>query len=414
MLEHYFDNPSTLERLRSCDVGAHIEGFSGHLRERGYSRWTACKYLQASAHLLRFLRHENIALESLEDKTLGKFRLHLFHCDCGRPNGGVGKDTRNGSSVFYDYLRGVGAVRAVAEDEIKAILPPLVRSFCHWLRQHCGAAESTLRLYSRGATQLVETLGDEPGQYDAETLRAFVLERSRQSGRGATQALITSVRSFLRYLATEDKCSAALEKAIPGCAGWRLSSLPRYLSDAELERTFDACDVDTQQGVRDRAILLLLARLGLRASDVASLRFFDFDWQDATVVVSGKTRRAERLPLPQDVGDAVLRYLEQRPLQLDDDHVFLRITAPRQPLSPGGVSTIARRAMRRAKLSAPRGSHILRHTAATQLLRQGVSLDAIRTLLRHRSMDMTATYAKVDLKLLHQVAQPWPEVLRCS
>lgn len=414
MLEHYFCFPSTLEQLRSYDVGAHIDGFSGHLKERGYSRRTACKYLHASGHLLCFLRRENIALEFLEYKILGKFRQHLVHCDCRRPNGGVGKDARNGVSVFYDYLRGVGAVRAIVEDEIKAISPPLVQSFCHWLRQHCGAAESTLKLYSRGASQMVAVLGDEPGQYDAETLRAFVLGRARESGMGATQALIKSLRSFLRYLATEGKCSAALEKAIPSPAGWRLSSLPCSLSDAELERTINVCDVDTQQGVRDRAILLLLVRLGLRASDVAALRLFDFDWQDATVVVSGKTRREERLPLPQCVGDAALQYLEDRPQQLETERVFVGIPAPRQPLSPGGVSTIARRAMRRAGLSTPRGSHVLRHTAATQMLRHGASLDAIRTLLRHRSVDTTATYAKVDLELLRHVAQPWPEVLRCS
>lgn len=413
MLEHYFDTSSTLEQLRSCDPEAHIDGFSGHLREKGYSPRTACKYLHASAHLLCFLQHKNVALESLEDKTVGNFRQHLLHCDCRKPNGGVGKAARCGASAFYDYLRGVGVVRASDEDERNGTLPPSVQSFRHWLRQHCGAAESTVRLYSRGAVQLVETLGDDPDQYDAETLRAFVLDRARQSGKGATQALIKSVRSFLRYLATEGKCSTTLEKAIPSPAGWRLSSLPRYLSDAELKRTIDACDVETQQGVRDHAIVLLLVRLGLRASDVAALRFFDFDWQDATVVVSGKTRREERLPLPQDVGDAVLQYLEQRPEQLESGRVFLRIPAPRRPLSPGGVSTIARRAMRRAGLSTPSGSHILRHTAATQLLRQGASLDAIRTLLRHRSVDMTATYAKVDLELLQQVAQPWPEVLRC-
>lgn len=413
MLEHYFDTPSTLEQLRSCDSGAHIDGFSGHLLEKGYSRRTACKYLHASAHLLCFLQHKNVALESLEDKTVGKFRQHLLHCDCRKPNGGVGKDARCGASAFYDYLQGVGVVRAIDEDERKGTQPPLVQSFRHWLRQHCGAAESTVRLYSHGAVQLVETVGDDPDQYNAETLRVFVLDRARQTGKGATQALIKSLRSFLRYLATDGKCSAALAKAIPSPAGWRLSSLPRYLSDLELERTIDTCDVDTQQGVRDRAVLILLVRLGLRASDVSALRLFDFDWQDATVMVSGKTRREERLPLPQEVGDAVLQYLENRPEQLETDRVFLRIPAPRQPLSPGGVSTIARRAMRRAGLSTPRGSHVLRHTVVTQMLRQGASLDAIRTLLRHRSVDMTATYAKVDLELLQQVAQPWPEVLRC-
>jgi site-specific recombinase XerD len=268
----------------------------------------------------------------------------------------------------------------------------LVQSFRHWLKQHRGAAESTLHYYCRGAVALVEAVGDDPSQYDAQTLRAFILERARHSGKGATQVLITAVRSFLRYLAAERKCSAALMKAIPSVAVWR----------------------HTRAGVRDRAILLLLARLGLRASDVAALRLFDFDWQGATILVSGKSRREARLPLPQEVGDAILQYLEGRPRLDTEPVVFLRLQAPWQPLNPGGISLLARRAMRRAGVSTPFGAHILRHTAATQMLRQGVPLDDIRILLRHRSLDMTATYAKVDIELLRQVAQPWPEVLRCS
>ena len=206
-------------------------------------------------------------------------------------------------------------------------------------------------------------------------------------------------------------CSAGKGDTV---AVWRLSSLPRYLSERELERTIDSCEVDTFVGVRDLAILLLLARLGLRSSDVAALRLFDFDWQDATILVSGKSRREERLPLPQEVGDAVLKYLEVRPRLDTEPVVFLRIQAPWQPLSPAGISSLAGRAMRRTGVSTPSGAHVLRHTAATQMLRQGVPLDDIRILLRHRSVDMTATYAKVDLELLQQVAQPWPEVLQCS
>lgn len=411
MLEHFYSVRFRLERLRCVDIGGHIECFAGYLKEQGYSRSIAYKYIPIAAHLFSFLRHNNVGLESFSTKLLEQFEGHLDQCDCPSPKGSLGRDGRKGVRAFYKYLRGTGVLRAIDKNEAKSIQPPLLQSYRHWMRQHCGAADSTLRQYSRGIAQLLVALGDDPSQYDAAALRAFVLERARHSGRGATQALIKSLRSFLCYLATQRKCSAALAKAIPSPAGWRLSSLPRYLSDSELKQTLDACDVDTHQGVRDRAILLLMVRLGLRASDVAGLRLFNFDWQDATVVVSGKSRRETRLPLPQDVGDAVLQYLEQRS-HLETDYVFLRIPAPRSSLSSTGVSTIASRAMRRAGLSTPNGAHILRHTAATQMLRQGVSLDAIRTLLRHRSVDTTATYAKVDLALLRRVTQPWPEVLR--
>lgn len=414
MLAHYFDSPSTLEQLRTYGAGAHLDGFSDDLKEKGYSRRTARRYLLTAAHLCCFLQHNNDILESLDQEILEQFLQHLPRCHCRKPRGGLGKSVVKGVGVFFEYLQGVSAVRVVHDNVNQTSRPPLVESFRRWLKQHRGAAESTLRLYSYGATQLVRTLGEDPEQYDAQNLREFVLERSRCSGIGATKALIQALRSFLRYLATEGKCSAALEHAIPSVAGWRLATLPHYLTSGDVERTLASCDPNTVKGVRDRAMLLLLVRLALRASDVAGLRLFDFDWEDATVLVSGKTHWEARLPVSQEVGDAVLHYLECRPA-LDIERVFLRVRPPWRPLSSSGVSSTARWVMGQAGVSAPSlGAHILRHTAATQMLREGLPLDEIRTVLRHRSVDMTATYAKVDIELLRQVAQPWPEVLRCS
>jgi site-specific recombinase XerD len=218
---------------------------------------------------------------------------------------------------------------------------------------------------------------------------------------------------FLRYLATQGICQPGLDAAIPAIAGWRLASLPRCLSADEVEQLLSACDLTSAMGLRDHAVILLLARLGLRASDVAGLRFADIDWDDGSILVKGKSRREARLPLAQEVGDAMLAYLEHRP-RVHDDHVFLRGIAPFRALPGSAVSQIVRRNMRRAGLTAPAyGSHILRHCAATEMLRQGVSLYDIGSVLRHRSADMTAYYAKVDMELLKQVVQPWPEVLSC-
>jgi integrase len=166
--------------------------------------------------------------------------------------------------------------------------------------------------------------------------------------------------------------------------------------------------------IRDRAIILLLVRLGLRAGDVAELRLTDIDWKDGSLVVSGKSRREVRLPLPQEVGDAMLSYLECRPAA-NTDRIFLRVIAPIDPFRQGDtVSSVVKRAMRRAGVTAPAtGAHVLRHTAAREMLRQGVSLYEIGSLLRHRSIETTAYYyAKVDRDLLERVAQPWPEILR--
>lgn len=410
MLEQFLDAPSTLEPCLSSSIGAYVDGFAGRLNEEGYALRTIRGHVHSAAHLGSFLQTRGHTSGSVE-KALDEFRQHLPRCRCPQSGGGVGRFAVDGARLFLEYLRDFGAIK-VADKEGKECLPPLVESFRQWLEQQCGYAESTLVLYSRGAAQLVSSLGDDPSQYDARNLRAFTVERARRLGQGATKALIKALRAYLRYLAIERKCRAGLDRAIPSVAGWSLSSLPRSLSSSELESTVDTCDIETRQGARNRAILLLLSRLGLRAGDVAGLRLTDFDWKEATVLVSGKNRRQARLPLPQDVGDAVLQYLEYRP-DFDTDRVFLRLQAPLAHLSAGGVSSVAARAIRRAGVSAPSyGAHILRHTAATQMLRQGVPLDEIRIILRHRSLDMTATYAKVDLELLRAVAQPWPEVLR--
>jgi integrase len=179
-----------------------------------------------------------------------------------------------------------------------------------------------------------------------------------------------------------------------------------------LDRVIAACDGLTPARLRDRAIVLLLSRLGLRAGDVAQLRFTDIDWNSGCLQVMGKGRYQVRLPLPQDVGDALLRYLERRPQVEHTDRIFLRGIAPFKPFVSGdGVSGVVKRALQRARVEAPaQGAHLLRHTAATEMLRHGVPLDQIGLVLRHRSIDMTAYYAKVDVALPQQIAQPWPEV----
>jgi site-specific recombinase XerD len=168
------------------------------------------------------------------------------------------------------------------------------------------------------------------------------------------------------------------------------------------------------KGLRDRAVLLLLARLALRASDIAGLALRDMDWRSGWITVCGKGRRPERLPLPQDVGEAILRYLQQGRPALHNDRVFARVCAPLGPLTRAAVSQIARSALRRAGIQAPsNGAHVFRHSAATAMLRQGASLAGIGAVLRHRSPSTTAHYAKVDFELLAEVAQPWPEVSPC-
>ena len=194
---------------------------------------------------------------------------------------------------------------------------------------------------------------------------------------------------------------------MPNVAGWRLASIPRFLPDADIARIIRACDGERR--LRDRAIILLLVRLGLRASEVARLSFDDIDWRQGTIRLCGKSRREELLPLTQEIGDALLAYIERGRPALAIPSLFTTEYAPLRPIDRITVKCLVKRALKRGGVdSRYKGAHILRHSAATAMLRHGVSLPGVSTVLRHRSQAMTAHYAKVDIALLAAIAQPWP------
>ena len=415
MIERYFSAPKTLRRLRAGPSGPHIDGFADALAQDGYAPASARRYVRAAAHLGCFARHHGGGFSALDAKTLEAFGRHLVRCRCPRWKAAkIGYHARFGVKLFHRYLveQGICPQRPVPESHTAE--PALVSAFREWFRTHRGLTLPTLRLYARGATELLHALGDDPSQWTAQSVRSFLLDRARRSGAATTQQLISSLRAFLRYLSFCGATRADLALAIPAIAHWRLATLPRCLSTNELDRLSAACEGSTPARLRDRAIVLLLARLGLRASDVAQLRFPDIDWKSGTVQVIGKGRYQVRLPLPQEVGDALLRYVGCRPRVDQTDRVFLRSIAPCKPfVSVDAISSVVKRALQRAGIDAPKqGAHLLRHTAATEMLRHGVPLDQIGLVLRHRSLDMSAFYAKVDVALLQQIAQPWPEVPR--
>ena len=413
MLEEYFSAPKTLARLRSGLSGPCIDSFADALELDGYSPLSAVRYLRAAAHFGRFLQRRSGSFAEIDSGTLDAFSRHLPRCHCPLLRGGRDHyHTRFGAKRFHAYLVQRGICQPRSSSGADRPEPELIVSFRDWFRQHRGAAESTLHQYARGAAALIDTLGADPSCWNAVQVRKFMLDRSRRCGAGTTQKLITSLRAFLRYLRFRGLCSSDLDQAVPAFAHWRLARLPRCLSSEEVDRLIAACDGRSPRRLRDRAIILMLVRLGLRAGDVSQLRLSDIDWQCGTLRVMGKGRHEVRLPLPQDVGEAILRYLECRPPVHSSDRVFLRHIAPFKPLLSGhGVSNVVKRALRRAGIKAPsKGAHLLRHTAATEMLRHGVPLHQIGLVLRHRNLDMTAYYAKADVALLKQVAQPWPEV----
>ena len=414
MLEKYFSAPKTLQRLRGGISGPYVDAFADGLNRDGYAPASAVRYIRSAAHLGCFVQRRGGVLKEVDLNMLDSFSSHLRRCHCPHFKcGRISYHAHFGVKLFHHHLVERGICKSQAVQEAPAA-PALVAAFCDWFRTHRGVREPTLRHYARGATDLVRALGEDVGQWNAPALRNFLLEQASQSGTSTTQALITSLRAFIRFLNFRGECRDDLAIAIPAVAHWRLARLPRCLSAEEVNRLIAASNGTTPKRLRDRAILLMLVRLGLRCGDVATLRLSDIDWNNGTVRVTEKGRYQVRLPLPQDVGDALLRYLDCRPADVATDHVFVRSNAPRGPFSSGdGVSSVVKHALKRANIDAPaKGAHLLRHTAATEMLRNGVPLDQAGLVLRHRSIDMTAYYAKADVALLKQVAQPWPEVKR--
>jgi integrase/recombinase XerD len=417
MLEAYIKVPEFREKLGCGAAGQYIEGFAKHLFELGYScsAWCARQFLYGAAHLTDWAqRSKGIRVEGLSEDLLARFKRHLGHCRCPRPKGGKAPKVILGCQLFLNYLHQIGVVTDTAFEQKVPTYPPVVQSFRDWMKQHRNVTQRTLEQYSGYVCEMLRACGEETSRFDAQRLRRFVFERTRNCGRGSAKMIVTALRMFLRHLIAEGKCHAGLDHALPTLAHWPLSTLPRYLSSSDVERVIAACDDEKAVGARDRAIVLLLARLALRASDVYALRLQDIDWQDASLCVSGKGRRQVRLPLSQEVGDAILSYLKHRP-PLNTDKVFVRVQPPLKPFkSAHSLTGIVERALRRADVEAPcYGPHVLRHSAATTMLRQGVSLQDIQAVLRHRSIRTTERYAKVDLALLKRVAQPWPEVNTC-
>lgn len=407
MLNDYVTKGQARDRLRKSAAGPYLGDFSEWLAGRGYQASTIGSYLKAAA---RFTAWALAAADTGPPEFL--------HVNWAAYRAAVSRTTRRrnasrrdpgnrccGARTFIRFLRARGF--SAAEPDAA---PVLLQRFQHWMRQDRGVRPVTLAGYTRVLRALLATMGEDPHAYAASQLRAFVLQQAQGWSHSKVESVVTAVRMFVRFLLAHQACSASLEHAIPRVAGWSQAALPRYLSPETVAQVIAACDPSTPLGARDHAVLLLLARLGLRAGDVADLQLADLDWAQGRLRLTGKTRRESWLPLPQEVGEAILHYLDTARPSVAHDGVFLITRAPYTPILNRQVSATAERAIRRAGIASPSmGAHVFRHSAATQWVREGLSFQAIGSLLRHVDADTTAIYAKVDISRLRQIALPWPE-----
>ncbi len=393
-----------------------IQGFVAELMAAGYSLLSTRDYVRSATHLGRWMDSQGIGVDKLVDATVDEFSRH--QCEChGTCRRGRRPSRRYAARVwrFVDHLRCLGVVPAAVPSVTPAV-PPLLVGFHEWMVRHRGVKERTIDRYTRIVARMLPALGNNPASYDASLVRRVFLEEVRDLTRVYAKTFVSALRAFLRFLAVEGRCRPHLDRAVPTIPEWKLSALPRYIGAEDIERIIASCDLGKTHGLRDRAVLLLLARLGLRAGDIVAMKLGDLDWETGVVRVRGKGRKEVCLPLPQDAGDALIEYIVRARPATGIDRVFLCAQVPVRPFaSSATVSDIVRFALKRAGVSNPpsRGAHLLRHSAATAMLRAGLGLDAIATVLRHKSTDTTAYYAKVDIELLRGVAQPWPEVPPC-
>ena len=383
-------------------------GFAAELARLGYRRTPATFQLQLMAHASRWLQCEGLVADELTSEVVERFLAER------RAAGYTNYVTARALAPLLGYLRGLGVVPAASPRLAVGAVEVLLAAYREYLAVERGLTTDTIEGYVLAVRPFLDGRlrdGDklDLGGLSAADVVAFVVARCPAQSRGAAKMTVTALRSMLGFLHLRGLVAGPLGEAVPSTASWRLSGLPRALEHEQLEALLASCERSTAAGRRDYAVLVMLARLGLRAGEVAALGLEDIDWRAGELVVAGKGRRTERLPLPADVGEAIVAYLRDgRPATAVDRSLIIRVRAPHRGLTGGGVTQIVFAAAARAGLG-PLHSHRLRHTAATQMLRAGASLEEIGQVLRHRQVLTTAIYAKVDRNALRGLARPWPE-----
>lgn len=387
---------------RACS--AVVEEFAAWLRDSGYAAATVDEKTRFVADLVRWIEARGIALADLDEIRVAA-AIKRRHA---KQTSSYGRALLH----FLEHLRDRGIVAPRELPTENSAAARLEERYARYLREERGLAPVTVINY-RGVTRLflAERFGRRPTQPDKLRPRVvadFLLRHLRTMSPKRAQLMACALRSFLRFAFIKEETAVDLSLSVPSVEQPRKAVVPRYVEAKDVERILGTCDLLTSVGRRDHAVLLLLARLGLRASEVVELELDDLDWRAGEIVVHGKGAAQDRLPLPKDVGEALTKYLHDRP-SCASRRVFLRLRAPWRGFgSPSTVSTIARRGIDRAGIHpAMRGAHMLRHSLATTMVQRGATMAEIGQVLRHRSASSTEIYAKVDFEGLRGIALPW-------
>ena len=407
-MEQFYKDPRTPLRMREGPLGAYVDDLARQLREEGYARASARYALQLVADVGRWMARRKIVAA----------QLTLEHLECYLDYRSRHRHFRSGDPAIVrrllKLLREKSIVAAAAPIECTPV-QCLEEEFRQYLERERKLAPATVFLYVPVAKRFLAECFDD-GKLCLDSLGAsdvvrFVQQEAvRLHHPKRAKLMTTALRSFLQFARYQGLISIDLRSIVPTVANWSMASLPRGLSSDDVQCLLAHCNRHTATGYRDWAILLLLARLGLRAGEVVGLTLDDLDWERGELCIRASGGNSDRLPVPQDVGAALANYLRRLRPACSCRQVFVRMKAPHRGFASSvAICSIVRRALERAGLNPPhKGAHLLRHSVATRMLRQGASLAEIGELLRHRSQQTTMIYAKVDLDLLRPLALPWP------
>ncbi len=385
-------------------LASFADSYSAELRERGYTSLTTVNQLRQVGRLSRWMQAGGLSVARLSSERVEEFLAWQRAAGCHSS-----QVSRPGLVCLLEVLGDLGVLTSEPPAPAGSSLDLLLSSFEQYLLAERGPAAGTIVGYLAHARWFVEGLGSSglAGVSAGEVTGAVLRRAASGVSVAAAQYFVSGLRAFLRFCFLEGLLAADLSQAALVVRGRRSSSLPRGISRADARALLGSCDRRRALGRRDYAVIILLLRLGLRRGEVARLTLDDIDWRAGELVIHGKSGRQDRLPLPADVGAAIASYLQRGRPASDRREVFLRARAPYAPIASGTVASTVRRACRRAGIPEI-GSHRLRHTTACEMVSAGVPLVRIGQVLRHRSLQSTAIYARVDIEQLRLLAAPWP------
>ncbi|OGF58910.1 MAG: hypothetical protein A2Y62_04245 [Candidatus Fischerbacteria bacterium RBG_13_37_8] len=418
MIDKISIRQKSIAQLKNIRLGELLQNFAEYLEKRGYSSSSRDEYFRIAQHFAFWISKESLAEQNINEEHVDKFlQSHAEQCSCPNPKGSYDRKHRHAAlKQFISMLRALCIIPSLPHIPLTNF-DRIIHDFEIYFAEVRGALPSTIKVYSRNIRDFLKIFCKDEHidirNLNADDIREYVVDRIKGYKPKTSKLITSSLRAFFRYLRMTNQINNPLEDAVPTVAYRRLSTIPNYITQDQMQHFILSFNISTAIGLRNKAMAVLMARLGLRACEVARLKIDDIDWNNAVITVrQNKSRRALYLPLTKEIGEHLSLYLKKNRPLTKERFVFVTHAFPKgNPLSSGAIKMAMRSSFKKCGLQiASYGTHILRHSFATQLMEKGANLKEIADMLGHASIETTNIYAKVNLQQLTHIALPWPEV----